>query len=139
MNELISRKEAIRAIENIVAVGTFVEGMKEKCLMAVKDVPVIDIDYTDRGIMFYFEEDGTANVLNEDYVIYCANEETLEMVKEAVDKNSAKPIKKWNGQASCPSCQKLLCGNIEDISPEQKQSHCFCSYCGQKIDWSETK
>lgn len=129
MNELISRKEAIKAIENIVAVGTFVEGMKEKCLMAVKDVPVIYIDYTDRVITFYFDEDGTANVFNEDYVIYCANEETLEMVKEAVKKQTPKKPNNCDRMV-CPVCNSKANYGIPYTD--------YCCHCGQRIDWSKT-
>ena len=130
MSELISREEAIRAIEDIVAVGTFVEGMKEKCLRAIKDVPVIDSDCTDRDIKLYFDEDGTANVLNEDYVIYCANEETLEMVIEAVDKQKAKKPNN-SDRMVCPVCNSKANYGIPYTD--------YCCHCGQKIDWSKTE
>ncbi|MGN1117142.1 MAG: hypothetical protein ACI4RU_00880 [Acutalibacteraceae bacterium] len=134
MNELISRKEALRAIENIVAVGTFVEGMKEKCLRAVKDVPVIDSDYTDRGITLYFDENGTANVLNEDYVIYCANEETLEMVKEALKKQIPKeplnPCDRYYGAEKGGTCP--CCG-----AHTNSATYNYCRKCGQALDWSD--
>lgn len=92
-------------------------------------------------IKIAFGEDGKAYVLNDEYCIYCADEKTLNKIKEALEKQKKKkPIKKnpivyrknKDGQEHCayehycPLCDRKLI---------LFEHHCFC---GQTLDWSDT-
>lgn len=82
----------------------------------------------DKTLTLVFGKDGKARVLNEDYVIYCADEETFEKVKAAVENyTSKKPFHRFP-ISSCPKCNRV-------VYPQMK----YCSDCGQKFDWSNTK
>lgn len=65
--------------------------------------------------------------------------ENVKMTASAIEKQVAKQIEIWNGQASCPNC-KILFGNVTDFQHMQKRLSTrilYCKECGQKIDWSE--
>lgn len=80
------------------------------------------------GITLVFGKDGKARALNEDYVIYCADKETFEEVKAAVENiTPKKPFHRFP-ISSCPKCNRV-------VYPQMK----YCSDCGQKFDWSNTK
>lgn len=95
--------------------------------------PLQETTEQDKTLTIAFGKDGKARVLNEDYVIYCADKETFEKVKEAVEKQiSKKPL--WGGTnnaswRSCPECHS-----------RENKTHKYCSQCGQKLSWeSDTK
>lgn len=93
-------------------------------------------------IKIAFGEDGKARVLNEEYTVYCANEEIFKKLKEAWEKQipkkvvKKKPIcynKTKDGQEDyvydchCPLCDAKL---------KLQEHHCPC---GQALDWSDTE
>lgn len=61
-----------------------------------------------------------------------------EFVNNAVEKQIEKKIEEWNGQASCPCCEKLF-GDISIIKNLFSWEMPYCKWCGQKLDWSEVK
>lgn len=86
-------------------------------------------------IKIAFDEDGKARVLNEDYTIYCADKETFEKVKEAVEKQMPKkPVEKtleYDGYYGlCPCCNIIV---------SESNSFRRCRNCGQALDWSDTE
>lgn len=104
--------------------------------------PIQETTEQSKSLTLVFGKDGKATILNEDYVIYCADEETFEMVKAAVEKQTPKKVVKKNpicysktkaGQESyaydyhCPVCDTKLKTN---------EHHCPC---GQALDWSDTE
>ena len=80
------------------------------------------------GIKIAFAEDGTARVLNDEYCIYCADEKTVNKVREAVDKQIPKKVTVNRVICHCPNCNTVL-GDIF--------KHPYCDKCGQALDWSE--
>lgn len=52
--------------------------------------PLQETNEQDKSLTLVFGKDGKARVLNEDYVIYCADKETFEKVKEALEKQISK-------------------------------------------------
>lgn len=90
--------------------------------------PIQETTEQDKTLTLVFGKDGKARVLNEDYVIYCADKETFEKVKAAVEKQeSQKPIEKFPLEV-CPQCGRSVLQHMK-----------YCSKCGQKIDWSDEK
>lgn len=95
------------------------------------------------GIKIAFGEDDVGRIINEDYAIYCTDEQTFLKVKEAVEKQMAKKPDYWgdgydeNGNliydcAKCPNC-----GN-DDFEYDINNWDCkFCPDCGQALDWSD--
>lgn len=97
----------------------------------------------DKTLTLVFGKDGKATILNEDYVIYCADEETFEKVKGAVGKQiPKKPYYFGDGyadgmlvydEARCPACE---C----DFEEGMTNWGCkFCPDCGQALDWSDNE
>ena len=97
------------------------------------------------GIKIAFGEDGTAHMLNDEYCIYCADEKTVNKVKEAVDKqkplkvngNTISKVKAVDIEAGqvytysvvrCPVCNAPM-----TLHKEKK----YCEKCGQALDWSD--
>lgn len=82
----------------------------------------------DKTLTLVFGKDGKATILNEDYVIYCADEETFEKVKKAVEKQEPKKPKAREGTtySFCPCCGS---NNLYE----------YCGDCGQALDWSDTE
>ena len=64
--------------------------------------------------------------------------EGLAMAEESLEKQVPKKIEEWNGQASCPCCEKLF-GNIDTIKKLVYWEMECCNKCGQKLDWSEIR
>lgn len=99
----------------------------------------------DKTLTLVFGKDGKATILNEDYVIYCADEETFEKVKGAVEKQIPKKpkphkvdiekIKIGNGHW-CKGTTIYLCPNCKDFI---SRAYKFCYKCGQALDWSGTE
>jgi len=61
---------------------------------------------------------------------------TLEECRAAVEKQTAKKIEIFNGQASCPNC-KYLFGEMDIIKNLRAWNMPHCKDCGQKLDWSD--
>ena len=105
--------------------------------------PIQETTEQSKSLTLVFGKDGKATILNEDYVIYCADEETFEKVKAAVEKQTAKkPYYFGDGyadgmlvydEARCPDCE---C----DFDEGMTNWGCkFCPDCGQALDWSDTE
>lgn len=78
--------------------------------------------------------------MNEDYFdcsCYCTDCAVLncEFVNDAVEKQIKKKIEVWNGQASCPCCNKLF-GEMKIINNLISWDMDYCKWCGQKLDWT---
>ena len=63
---------------------------------------------------------------------------TVEECRAAVEKQKAKKIEIFNGQASCPNC-KCLFGGMDVIKSLLAWHMPHCKDCGQHLDWSDTK
>ncbi|MBQ7296442.1 MAG: hypothetical protein IJW86_09670 [Clostridia bacterium] len=101
----------------------------------------------DKSLTLVFGKDGKARVLNEDYAIYCADEETFEKVKEAVEKQIPKKATEEETNRGidisgeydidfhlcCPVCGTVV-GTYEAGVNEYFEN--YCSNCGQAIDVS---
>lgn len=61
---------------------------------------------------------------------------TLKSLLEAREKQTAKKIEIFNGQASCPNC-KYLFGEMDIIKNLRTWNMPHCKDCGQKLDWSD--
>lgn len=61
---------------------------------------------------------------------------TVEECRAAVEKQTAKKIEIFNGQASCPNC-KCLFGGMDVIKSLIAWHMPHCRECRQHIDWSE--
>lgn len=59
---------------------------------------------------------------------------TFNSLLEAREKQTAKKIEIFNGQASCPNC-KYLFGRMDVIKKLITWSMPHCKNCGQKLDW----
>ena len=64
--------------------------------------------------------------------------EWLEEAKKALEKQIPKHFEIWNGQCSCPNCNKLF-GNYSQLKTLIHWEMPHCKYCGQALDWSETE
>lgn len=61
---------------------------------------------------------------------------TLKSLLEAREKQTAKKIEIFNGQASCPNCKRLF-GEMDIIKNLRAWNMPHCKDCGQKLDWSD--
>lgn len=57
---------------------------------------------------------------------------------KADEKQMAKKIEIFNGQACCPNC-KTLFGEIKTIRRLKTWSMSYCKYCGQKLNWTDVE
>lgn len=57
---------------------------------------------------------------------------------KADEKQMAKKIEIFNGQASCPNCKSFF-GEIKTIRRLTTWSMPYCKYCGQKLKWTDAK
>lgn len=94
----------------------------------------------EEGILLILNDDGVAEEYDDawDVTIHCESEEEQKETVKLLEKNNPKKIKNWNGQASCPCCQKLF-GSIDTIKTLIRWEMPYCKYCGQKLDWSDVK
>lgn len=107
--------------------------------------PIQETTEQEKTLTLAFGKDGKARVLNEDYAIYCADKETFEKVKSAVEKQTPKKptshkvegekIKIGNGYwckgttvYKCPRCHCWISRVCKS-----------CLDCGQALDWSDTE
>ena len=61
---------------------------------------------------------------------------TLKVAKTAIEKQIPKKFELWNGQCSCPNCNKLF-GNYSQLKTLIHWEMPFCKFCGQALDWSD--
>ncbi len=61
---------------------------------------------------------------------------TFDSLLEAREKQTAKKIEIFNGQASCPNCKRLF-GEMDIIKNLRAWNMPNCKDCGQKLDWSD--
>ena len=61
---------------------------------------------------------------------------TVEDCRVAVEKQTAKKIEIFNGQASCTNCKHLF-GGMDVIKKLITWGMPHCKNCGQKLDWSD--
>ena len=61
---------------------------------------------------------------------------TFNSLLEAREKQTAKKIEIFNGQASCPNCKHLF-GGMDVIKKLIIWDMPYCKNCGQKLDWSD--
>ena len=115
-----------------------------------------------KTLTLVFGKDGKARLLNEDYVIYCADKETFEKVKKAVEKQIPKKPKKEILVDDEKRKGDVRVATKEDVLTENNHSiinHCpncnewvtvqkylsppkydlYCRNCGQALDWSDTE
>lgn len=59
----------------------------------------------------------------------------VKMARDALEKQIPKKIENWNGQASCPCCQRLF-GSMDTLKTLRTWDMPQC-WCGQRLDWSE--
>ena len=69
----------------------------------------------------------------EPFAIYIT--EALNIAIEALEKQIPKKVKIDEGYGLCPICNHC----IEDIDFISDNSHKYCDYCGQALDWSDTE
>ena len=92
----------------------------------------------DDGILLLLNDDGVAEKYDDtwDITLHCESEEEQKETIKILEKNNAKKVEDWNGQASCPFCQKLF-GPISVLKTLMKWDMPHCNGCGQKLDWSD--
>lgn len=61
---------------------------------------------------------------------------TFDSLLEAREKQTAKKIEVFNGQASCPNCKHLF-GRMDVVKKLITWDMPHCKNCGQRIDWSD--
>ena len=61
---------------------------------------------------------------------------TFNSLLEAREKQTAKKIEIFNGQASCPNCKHLF-GGMDIIKNLITWDMPHCKNCGQRLDWSD--
>lgn len=61
---------------------------------------------------------------------------TPKKCREAAEKQTAKKIEIFNGQASCPNCKRLF-GGMDVIKKLTTWDMPYCKDCGQKLDWRD--
>ena len=60
---------------------------------------------------------------------------TLDSILKSREKQTAKKIEIFNGQASCPNCKHFF-GEMNVIRSLIAWNMPYCKHCGQKLDWS---
>lgn len=61
---------------------------------------------------------------------------TLNSILKSREKQTAKKIEIFNGQASCPNCKHFF-GEMNVIRSLIAWNMPYCKHCGQKLDWSD--
>lgn len=107
--------------------------------------PLQETTEQDKSLTLVFGKDGKARVLNEDYVIYCADEETFEKVKAAVGKQTPKKVDVQTEDDRefidyvCPCCKTTLQQKMKGAKRVTIHKSKHCDECGQALDWSDTE
>lgn len=63
---------------------------------------------------------------------------TLDSILKSREKQTAKKIEIFSGQASCPNC-KYFFGEMNVIRSLIAWNMPHCKHCGQKLDWSDVE
>ena len=96
--------------------------------------PLQETTEQSKSLTLVFGKDGKARVLNEEYTIYCADEETFEMVKSAVEKQMPKKVMQEKlTETLKPNCCPVCNHRHYEVSVP------YCRFCGQALDWSDTE
>ena len=92
----------------------------------------------DEGILVMLNDEGVAEVYDDtwDITIHCNSQEEHKHAIKMLEKQNAKKIEEWYGQASCPCCQKVF-GPMETVKKLIHWEMPYCKYCGQALDWGE--
>ena len=61
---------------------------------------------------------------------------TLDSILKSREKQTAKKIEIFKGQASCPNCKHFF-GEMNVIRSLIAWNMPYCKHCGQKLDWSD--
>lgn len=123
--EIESCEVAIKALEEVQQYRTI--GTPEECQKSVAVCKaMIDRKITPESMEEYMKF--------EDECVECGF--TLKSLLEAREKQTAKKIEIFNGQASCPNC-KYLFGEMDIIKNLRTWNMPHCKDCGQKLDWSD--
>ena len=61
---------------------------------------------------------------------------TLDSILKSREKQTAKKVEIFNGQASCPNCKHFF-GEMNVIRSLIAWNMPYCKHCGQKLDWSD--
>ena len=61
---------------------------------------------------------------------------TLDSILKSREKQTAKKIEIFNGQASCSNCKHFF-GEMNVIRSLIAWNMPYCKHCGQKLDWSD--
>ena len=107
--------------------------------------PIQETTEQSKSLTLVFGKDGKARLLNEDYVIYCADKETFEKVKEAVEKQKPKKVDVQTEDDRefidyvCPYCKTTLQQKMKIAKRTTIHKSKHCDECGQALDWSDTE
>ena len=116
---------AIKALEEVQQYRTI--GTPEECKKSVSVCrAMIERNITPENMEEYMKF--------EDECVKCGF--TFKSLLEAREKQTAKKIEIFNGQASCPNC-KYLFGEMDIIKNLRTWNMPHCKDCGQKLDWSD--
>ena len=59
-------------------------------------------------------------------------------IVSALGKQIPKRFELWNGQCSCPNCNKLF-GSYSQLKTLIHWEMPYCKFCGQALDWSDNR
>ena len=59
-------------------------------------------------------------------------------IVSALEKQIPKRFELWNGQCSCPNCNKLF-GSYSQLKTLIHWEMPYCKFCGQALDWSDNR
>lgn len=122
MEDLEMAIKALEEIQQYHAIGTPEECQKSVAVCKA----MIDRKITPESMEEYMKF--------EDECVECGF--TFKSLLEAREKQTAKKIEIFNGQASCPNC-KYLFGEMDIIKNLRTWNMPHCKDCGQKLDWSD--
>ena len=122
MEDLEMAIKALEEIQQYHAIGTPEECQKSVAVCKA----MIDRKITPESMEEYMKF--------EDECVECGF--TFKSLLEAREKQTAKKIEIFNGQASCPNCKRLF-GEMDIIKNLRAWNMPHCKDCGQKSDWSD--
>lgn len=122
MEDLEMAIKALEEIQQYHAIGTPEECQKSVAVCKA----MIDRKITPESMEEYMKF--------EDECVECGF--TFKSLLEAREKQTAKKIEIFNGQASCPNCKRLF-GEMDIIKNLRAWNMPHCKDCGQKLDWSD--
>ena len=86
-----------------------------------------------KEIKLFFNDKNEAEMLKEDYCIYCDSEKSLNKIIVAAQKSKAEKLFP-EGETDIVACPR--CGSGEYLHNEDKNQNTYCGQCGQKLDWN---